>query len=101
MKSILAIVTLTTSFAAAAAQDAVQEVPNPAAIFEELDADHDGYLIEDELQVSTSLKLDMKSADADKDGKISKSELATAFEHGPANESGAAGPVSDLPPERK
>jgi Ca2+-binding EF-hand superfamily protein len=101
MKSILAIVALATSFAAAAAQDAIQELPNPGVVFEELDADRDGYLSEDELHVSTSLKLDMKSADADKDGKISKSELATAFKHGPANESGAAGPAGDLPPTAK
>jgi Ca2+-binding EF-hand superfamily protein len=90
MKSILAVVACAMSFTAAAAQDAVQDLPDSKVVFEELDADRDGYLTEDELHLSTSLKLDMKSADADKDGKISKSELATAFEHGPANR-GAAG----------
>jgi hypothetical protein len=94
MKSILAIVAAAISFAAGAAQDAVQELPDSKVVFEELDANRDGFLSEDELHLSTSLKLDMKSADADKDGKISKAELAAVFEHGPADKGAAGRPAN-------
>jgi hypothetical protein len=75
----LAVVALPQS---AAAKDAKRpERPNPEALFNRLDANHDGFITRDEIPAAMPERLKnlLREADVNHDGKIAKRELLAAI----------------------
>jgi hypothetical protein len=57
--------------------------PGLAQIFDQLDANHDGKLSQDEAQAAPTVATNFSAADRDHDGAVSKDEFLSTFKSGP------------------
>jgi hypothetical protein len=57
--------------------------PGLSQIFDQLDANHDGKLSQEEAQAAPTVSTNFAAADRDHDGTVSKEEFLAAFKAGP------------------